>query len=67
MSTANCLVPEYERKAEVRGLCKPCYSTAHSLVVTGRTTWEALEKQGKAVSSTVRRGQAASSKWFLKD
>jgi hypothetical protein len=31
-----------------RGLCQVHYVTARSLVNAGRTTWESLEKTGKA-------------------
>ena len=43
-----CLRPGCEREAKTRELCQSCYQGAHRLVKTGETTWEKLEKAGKA-------------------
>ena len=34
--------------SHTRGLCRACYQTARLLVLEGCTTWEQLEKLGRA-------------------
>lgn len=44
---ADCLAPHCPEKGSRLGLCIKCYQTARRLVLDGKTTWEALEQQGK--------------------
>lgn len=43
-----CRRPGCDRNAECRGLCGCDYRVAHQLVTDGLTTWEELERHGKA-------------------
>lgn len=45
---ARCIVPGCRNHAHFRGLCSCCGSAAARLVSKGLTSWEKLEKQGKA-------------------
>lgn len=44
-----CLTQGCGTKASLRGLCKNCYQQAYYLISTGRETWAALEKSGRAL------------------
>lgn len=63
--SAKCLNPRCtsNKKAANRGLCVNCYQSARRLVELKRTTWEELEKHGKAFAS--RRGNKGRVEWFL--
>jgi hypothetical protein len=36
-----------------RGLCRSCYDAAYEDIRTGKTTWQQLEAEGKALPSNV--------------
>jgi hypothetical protein len=59
-----CLNPDHaDRAARRNGLCSTCYQYACAMIRGGQTTWEVLEKEGKADLSTSRKAQAM--KWLL--
>lgn len=47
MNKKECLVPDCNSIATIRGLCKKHYNMAYQLVLTGKTTWEELHKTDK--------------------
>lgn len=61
-----CLNPECNAKAHVRGLCSLCYQAANRLVKLKKTTWDTLEKAGKALQiSRSKPGKRMA--WLLND
>lgn len=60
LAGGRCRRPQCWRGAMSRGLCGSCYQVAYQLVTSGATTWEELEKRGKADS--LRRNAKS---WFL--
>lgn len=48
MKLTKCLNPGCKRTAATRGLCHSCYNAVAGYVRRGLTTWENLERQGKA-------------------
>jgi len=60
-----CLYPGCESAQKVRGLCQTHYQYALRLVKRGKTTWEALEAEGKALPA--KRVHSSVSSWFLTD
>lgn len=62
---AACLNPACQRKANVRGLCFTCYSSIAALVRHGRTSWEKLEKDGKALSPQRTGTRTTTRSWAL--
>lgn len=71
MNTNNkgfCLNPAHkDRKVANRGLCQTCYKAAGELVKATKTTWEKLEKAGKALAVTVRGPKGSQVKDWLLD
>lgn len=66
MSETKCLRSECTNKAATRGLCHSDYSTAHRLIKEGKTTWDELEKSGRALPSKRKgRPNGNTAKWFL--
>lgn len=59
-----CLNETCSNSALSRGLCVVCYSIARRLVNTKQTTWEKLEKNGKAKPRGNRNTQTT--EWLLK-
>ncbi len=55
-----CRRPDCGRDSACRGLCPTCYRVAHQLVSERLTTWEELEKHGKA-----ERSRRTAKVWFL--
>lgn len=55
-----CLRPKCNRVAECRGLCGSDYVIANRLVNEGLTTWEELERKGKAEEH-----KRTAKAWFL--
>ena len=49
MNKKICLKPDCGRDAKIRGLCHSCYTVARKAITDGKTTWEKLEKDGKAI------------------
>lgn len=43
MNERICIVPDCGRVVHVRGLCRPCYGFASSLVRFGLSTWKSME------------------------
>lgn len=61
-----CLNPNHDREAMARGLCRNCYSTAAALIRKGRTTWEELERAGKALpNKNTTKSQCSPTEWLL--
>jgi hypothetical protein len=59
-----CIYPGCGYLRTSRGLCGPHYRMALARVKSGRTTWEALEADGKAFPPNQSlRGQG---KWFIR-
>ncbi len=63
--TTKCLNPICisGKNPALRGLCTSCYSSASRLVRIKRTTWDELEKNGKALVAEGRKSSV--SEWFL--
>lgn len=55
-----CRRPHCPRNATRRGLCDTDYQVAYQLVITGATTWEQLERTGKADEP-----KRSAKSWFL--
>lgn len=55
-----CIVPGCEKDTYggSRGMCLSHYAVKQDLVKRGRTTWEQLEKEGKALPKLDREGKA---------
>ena len=60
-----CLYPDCNALPFARGLCGTHYQAAFRLVKAGDTTWEKLERQGKAEAPRVRGKDLAKAAWFL--
>lgn len=58
--SVRCRRPSCKRDAVCRGLCRSCYQAAFTLVTSGVTTWEHLERRGK-----VDEPRASAKGWFL--
>lgn len=58
-----CLNPNCNRHVASRGLCITCYQSAASLVARKKTTWEALEADGKIKPKISRRSHIKN--WLL--
>jgi len=56
-----CLRPDCGANTYARGLCENCYQAARRLVAQKHTTWEILERQGKARAT----GRNAAKNWLL--
>ncbi len=66
MSTKpRCLVPHCKNKPKSRGLCRRDYGIAFRMIRAGETTWEALEKAGRALQQSGIRNSAAAKRFFL--
>ncbi len=64
MSNNICIYPTCREDRHSRGLCVLHYQQAYRLVSRGSTTWDKLEKKGRALSS--RRVKKEVENWFLK-
>jgi hypothetical protein len=62
---SDCLVPACVRATEIRGLCRTCYTTARRLVLTGRATWEDLERYGKILPAPPHTVFQGTTEWLL--
>lgn len=60
VSRQRCRRPHCSRIATCRGLCQSDYQTAYQLVTAGVTTWEELERHGKADEP-----RRSAKSWFL--
>lgn len=60
-----CLYPDCIRGPATRGLCPQHYTTARRLINEGLTSWEQLEKSGKANPSQAKRTRSNTVGWFL--
>lgn len=60
-----CLNPSCQRSPAHRGLCLACYVTAGNFVRKGKTTWEKLVAEGKALEARQRNGRGATANWLL--
>jgi len=61
-----CLHPACGREQSLRGLCRDCYESVARAVRQGKTTWAAMERQGKVLP--VRLGRSGKRlAWFLED
>lgn len=59
-----CMFPNCSNTEYARGLCAACYSSARRLVLTNRTSWEKLERDGKVKLG--RKGKSTHKVgWFL--
>ena len=69
LSMAQCLMPLCRREIGHgkggRGLCNRCYCTAYQLVAAEKTSWEELERLGKAMPARAYRPRGAVTAWFL--
>lgn len=55
-----CRRPQCYRQSVSRGLCPSCYQVAYQLVMAGATSWQLLEKTGKA-----EQPKRNAKEWFL--
>ena len=58
-----CIVNGCVYRRNARGLCASCYGYANSMILKGLTTWEQLEREGKALPK-VDRGSKEREAWF---
>ena len=52
MKPIRCILPHCNNLRKSRGLCAGCYFNARKLVLSGCTSWEQLEWEGKAAKPT---------------
>jgi len=65
-SPTKCLVPGCNSNDRgARGLCSGHYNTAMAYVKKGLTTWQKLEKNGKANAPKAKWGNTGASKKFF--
>ena len=66
MNDPKCLNPHCEKQQFQRGLCRSCYQSARRYVKLGKTSWENLVNQGKALVPLKPGFQPTEkTKWFL--
>ena len=63
--TNHCLFPNCNNGIHVRGLCSKHYIAALRFVRSGKTSWEKLEKSGKAHAKKSEYYSTSLSSWFL--
>lgn len=66
-SDAVCLRPDCTRPASRRGLCRSCYNQAGRYVRDGRTTWTALEADGKVLPARRDKRTPVIRAWLLNE
>lgn len=59
-----CLNPLCENPRYARGLCTVCYASARSMIVKGKTSWDALEASGKSLPSVGRSVGGKFAQWL---
>lgn len=59
-----CLRPGCTKYSDARGLCKGCYVYARNEVISGRRTWEELERLGKVLPRKQKWARSPITQWF---
>ena len=65
MRKKTCLVPKCDNKVRARGLCPSHYAYTQYLVSEGKTSWEELVADGKALDSNANGRRGEFTKWLL--
>ena len=65
MSKNLCLRRICETEAYARGLCQPCYQTAHRLIKSGKVAEEELINSNKMLAKHQGATRSEAVEWFL--
>ena len=65
MSKELCLRKICETEAYARGLCQPCYQTAHRIIKSGKVTEEQLISSNKMLAKHITATRSEAVEWFL--
>jgi len=65
MSKNLCLRKTCETTAYARGLCQPCYQTAHRIIKLGQVSEEQLINNNKMLAKHTTGARTVAIKWFL--